>query len=120
MPLVPKRVTLSDIEGAVAELRAELETLTGEEAERVRASALAAVTEWRWTQLGAPGIGDVETDLRVGDRSPWLDSPPDGEDQYGLDAQGRVRVIRRAVQANLQVVEYSPGRVRSLVIDDGR
>ena len=55
MPLVPKRVPLSDIEGAVAELRAELETLTGEEAERVRASALAAVTEWRWTQLGRPG-----------------------------------------------------------------
>src|SRR5688500_5328361 len=109
---VPNRVPLSDVEGAVADLRAELQAFTGEEAERVRASALAAVTEWRWTQLGAPGIGDIEADLRIGDCSPWLDALPDGEDHYGLDTQGRVRVIRRAFQADLDVVEYSPGRVR--------
>jgi hypothetical protein len=29
-----------------------------------------------------------------------------------------VRIIRRRIQGNVQVVEYAPTRVRSLVIDD--
>jgi len=52
-------------------------------------------------------------------RSPWLEAPPpDDNEHYGLDADGRVRIIRRRIQGNVQVVEYSPTRVRSLVIDD--
>ena len=116
---MPNRVPASTYERAVSVLRDELQLFTSREAAGLRSQALADVTQWRWAKLGAPGIGDIEADLRVGKRSPWLDTPPpDDNEHYGLDAAGRVRIIRRRIQGNVQVVEYSPGRVRSLVIDD--
>ena len=116
---MPNRVPASTYERAVSELREELQRFTVQDAASLRSSALAAVADWRWSKFGAPGIGDIESDLRIGLRSPWLEAPPpDDNEQYGLDADGRVRIIRRRIQGNVQVVEYSPTRVRSLVIDD--
>ena len=116
---MPNRVPASTYERAVSELRDELQGFTVQDAVGLRSSALAAVTDWRWSKLGAPGIGDYETDLRLGNRSPWLQAPPpDDNEHYGLDAGGRVRIIQRRIQGNVQVVEHSPTRVRSLIIDD--
>ena len=116
---MPNRVPASTYERAVSELREELERCTVQDAARLRSSALAAVTDWRWSKFAAPGIGDIASDLRLGKRSPWLEvPPPDANEHYGLDAGGRVRIIRRRIQGDAQVMEYSPTRVRSLVIDD--
>jgi hypothetical protein len=73
---VPNRVPASTYERAVSELREELQRFTVQAAASLRSSALAAVTDWRWSKFGAPGIGDIESDLRIGKRSPWLEAPP--------------------------------------------
>ncbi|HET6548034.1 MAG TPA: hypothetical protein VFG79_06255 [Solirubrobacter sp.] len=104
---------------AVGTLLDEFQSFPPEVVSRTRQAALAAVARWRWTDIGAPGIGDFHADLWGGERFPWHEARPNADDpaHCGLDADGRVRVIRHASVSTEQVVEHSPERVRSLMLD---
>jgi hypothetical protein len=116
---LPIRVSASEYERAIRALTDEFHEYTSDMAKTARVRALEDVVSWRWSRFGAPGIGDVEADLRIGGRAHWLEKPPpDDNDHHGLDSQGRVRITRRRIQANDVVIEYETDRIRNLVIAD--
>lgn len=78
---------------------------------------------WRWTPTGldAPGIGDLEADLRGGESCRWLSEPPRGASdpwRYGLDDQGRVRIADWPGATGFHAYQYEQSSIRRVFVAD--
>ena len=107
------------LDDLTADLRVELRCFALEQAIVLRKAALSAVVRWAWSEIGVPGVGDLDADLRGGTPFRWIEltAPDPDEPAYGLDVAGRVRISLGGWSEIEQIFEYSPTRIRILMLD---